>query len=315
MRDGTERLAVVLRAYPRSYRARRGEEILATLEEGAPDRDGAETLRVCVDLVAHGLRLRLGIASDQATGRVLAAAALPGLMMALAAALVLPFVAQVLPGIRHSTVDWGPDTAIWPGLLAVWIVGSLAALVLPKYKRLLAGTCVAATLVAVTALPAYSWGSPPVFWLLVALAVPSLLAPRTSPRRSHRWFALLVGGLVLGALVVASLQSPWFGTGGPGFYYEAVGFAPAVAGAVLVCALILLAARRWVLGSALALLGIPWLVFAAVGHGPVRVSATTSVVSVSLACIVGVGLLALWVSGVRVRHEGAGEDSQPAGGD
>jgi hypothetical protein len=306
MTDATDRLAVVLRVYPKAYRARRGAEILATLEEGAPDRDGMETLRVVIDLMAHGLRLRLGIASDQAAGRGLAAAALPGMAMAFAVAAFLPFAAQLLPGLHHVPIDWGPDTAIWPGLFAVWILGSLAALVFPGTKRLLAGACVAATLVTVTALPTFSWGSLPVFWLLVALAVPSLLAPRTSPRHSHRWFALLVGGLVLGALVVASLQSPWLRTGGPGFYYEAVGFAPAVAGAVLVCALILLVARRVVLGSALALLAVPWLVFAAVGHGPARVSATTSVVAVALACMVGVGLLAVWVSDVSKAHVAGG---------
>jgi hypothetical protein len=305
MRGGTERLAVVLWAYPKPYRARRGAEILATLEEGAPDRDGMETLRVVVDLMAHGLRLRLGLASDQAAGRMLAAAALPGMSMALAAAAFLPFGAQLLPGIHHDPIDWGPDTAIWPVLFAVWILGSLASLVFPGSKRLLAGSCVAATLVTVTALPTFSWGSLPVFWLLIALAVPSLLAPRMSPRRSHRWFALIVGGLVLGALVV-SLQGPWFRNGGPGLYYGAVGFAPAVAGAVLLCALILLVARRRVLGSALALLAVPWLVFAAVGHGPAQVSTTTSVVAVALAGMVGVGLLPVWVSDLSKVHAAGG---------
>jgi hypothetical protein len=116
----------------------------------------------------------------------------------------------------------------------------------------------------------------------------------------------LVGALVLGALVVASLRSPWFRTGGPGFYYEAVAFAPCVGVAVLVCALILVVARRWVLGSALALLAVPWLVFAGVGHGPVQVAATTSAASGALACIVGVGLTAVWVSDVSKVHATAG---------
>jgi hypothetical protein len=103
--------------------------------------------------------------------------------------------------------------------------------------------------------------------------------------------------------VVASLQSPWFSTGGPGFYYELVGFAPYVAGAVVVCSVIFLVARRWVLGSALALLAVPWLFFASVGHGPLRVSPTTSVVSVATACTIGLGLLGVWSLDRSKPHE------------
>jgi hypothetical protein len=228
------------------------------------------------------------------------------MMMALAVAVVLPFVAQLLPGIHHTSTDWGPDTAVWPGLFAVWILCTISAVVFVRYKQLLAATPVTATLVTLTFLPVFSWGSLPAFWLLVGLAIPCLLAPRTSPRRSHRWFAFLVGGLVLGALVVASVGSVWFSTGGPEFYYQLVGFVPFVAGSVVACSLILLVARSWVLGSALLLLAVPWLLFASVGHGPLRASTTTSLVSVAVACLIGVGLLAAWLADLRNAHEPAG---------
>jgi hypothetical protein len=303
MKGRGDRFTMLLWAYPKGYRERRGEEILGTLLEDAPTLGTYESLRVGIDIVAHGFRLRLGIAPDQMVGRVLVAAALPGMMMAAAAAMVMPFFGQVLPDIRNGPGSWGPDTAIWPGLCIPWILGSVAALVFPKHRQLLATACVAATVIAKFLLPLGPWGLPPGFLLLISLAVPSLLAPRTPPRWSHRGFAVLVGGLVLGALVVASVRSPWASLGGPGFYGEFSRCAPYVAGTVFACSAILLVTRRWVYGSALALLAIPWLLVPTVDPGPLAVSTTTSALSVAAACAISVGLIGVWFSDLLKSHE------------
>jgi hypothetical protein len=303
MKARSDRFALLLRAYPKAYRDRRGEEILAILLEDAPTFDTYESVRVGIDIVAHGLRLRVGIASDQLAGRVLVVAALPGMMMAAAAAMVMPLFGQVLPDIRYGPSSWGPDTAIWPGLCIAWIVGCVAALVFPKRGRLLAAACVAATVIAKFLLPIGPWGLPPGFLLLISLAVPSLLAPRTSPRRSRRGFAVLVGAVVLGALVVASVRSPWVTSGGPEFHGEFSRCTPYVAGTVIACSAILLAAHKWMYGSALALLAIPWLLFPMAEPGPLTVSTTTSALSVAAACAISVGLLGLWFSDLWKVHE------------
>ncbi len=298
MRARDDRFTLLLRAYPKRYRERRGEEILTTLLEDAPTYGTYESMRVGMDIAAHGLRLRVGIASDQLAGRVLVAAALPGMMMAAAAAMVMPAFGQVLPDIRNGPGSWGPDTAIWPGLCIAWILGCVAALVFPKRGRLFAAVCVAATVIVEFLLPIAPWGLPPGFLLLISLAVPCLLAPRTSPRRSHRRFALLVGAVVLGTLAVVSVRSPWVSS--PVFYEEFNRCAPYVAGTVIVCSASLLITRRWVQGSGLALLAIPWLLVPIVEPGPLALS---SALSVAALCAISVGLLGLWFSDLWKAHE------------
>ena len=157
----SDRFAILLRAYPRSYRERRGAEILGTLLEGESSRNSFESLRVGADVVAHGIRLRFGIASDQTGGRVAAAAALPGMVMAAAVAVVLPVFAQLLPGIHHDPFSFGPDTVIWPGLYIVWILGAAAAFVFPRRKRVMAVACIVATILTGLVLPMGSTCTPP----------------------------------------------------------------------------------------------------------------------------------------------------------
>ena len=294
MKARGDRFTQLLRAYPKAYRDRRGDEIVSTLLEDASGNGTYESMRVGIDLVAHGLRLRAGIASDQLAGRVLVAAALPGMVMAAAAAAVMPMFGQVFPDIRYGPSSWGPDTAIWPGLCIVWILGCVAALIFPKPGRYFAAACVAATVIVKLLLPIGPWGLPASFLLLISLAVPCLLAPRTSPRRSHRGLALLVGAVVLGTLMVVSVCSPWVSSGGPVFYGEFNRCAPYVAGAVIACSVILLATRRLVQGSALALLAIPWLLVSVVDPGPLGLSTTISALAAVATGAISVGLVGLW---------------------
>ena len=92
-----DRFTQLLRAYPKAYRDQRGDEIVSTLLEDGSGNGTYESMRVGIDLVAHGLRLRAGIASDQLAGRVLVAAALPGMMMAAAAAAACRCSARYFP--------------------------------------------------------------------------------------------------------------------------------------------------------------------------------------------------------------------------
>jgi uncharacterized integral membrane protein len=294
MNRNDDPLATVLWAYPKRYREQRGNEILSTIREDS-DRNLVETVRVCCNVIAHGLRLRFGIASDQPTGRVLAAAALPGMMMAAAIAVVLPLYAQLLPGIHHSGASFGPDTAIWPGIFILWILGSLSTLILPRHKQLAAAVCIVVSLVAFFALPVGTLGLPPALPLLIALAIPSLFAPRTWPTQSHRAFALIVGVLTVAILVAASLHNPWE-TRGLFFYGQFEQLAGYVAVAAVVGGLVLFAARRLVLGTALAVLSVPWLLAPTLTTGPFQNSTTSSTLSIAVGCALGVTLLGAWCS-------------------
>ena len=302
MRSRADRLAILLRAYPRPYRQRRGEEILGTLLEGETGRNRFETLRVGVDVVAHGIRLRLGIAPDQTGGRVAAAAALPGMVMAAAVAVVMPVFAQLLPGIHHDPFSFGPDTVIWPGLYIVWILGATAAFVLPRRKRVLAAACIVATVLTGLVLPNGQYLHP-TFSLLIALVVPALVAPRTSARRSHRLFALLVGGVAFCTLFATAALSPEASYGGPLFYWAFGTFAPYVGGTAIVCSAICVVARRWRHGVALALLAVPWLLFPTVDQVSFGVRTTVFLALIELAGIVGVGLLGEWLSSMSKTPE------------
>jgi len=301
MTGGSDRLDVLIRAYPKAYRERRGEEILGTLHEDALAQGTYERLRVGIDIVAQGLRLRLGIAPDQLMGRVLVAAALPGMMMATAAAMVMPLFGHILPDHRMPG-SWGPATAIWPGLCVAWILGSLAALVFPRRMRVIAVACIAVTVIAEFLLPLGPFGLPSGFLLLVCLAVPSLLAVRTPPRWSHRGFAVLTGGLVLGVLVIAAVRTQWYSSGIAGSYGDIVRCTPYVAGTLIVFSAILLVARRWVTGSAIALLATPWLLLPAGNAGLLTAPTTITPLAVAAVCAIGVGLLGVWASDLWKSH-------------
>ncbi len=302
MKRKRSRFAILLWAYPKAYRERRGEEILSTLLDGAPSLNSFETLRVGADVVAHGFRRRLGIASDQSGGRIAAAAALPGMMMAAAVAVVIPVFAQLLPGIHHDPVSFGPDTVIWPGLYILWVLGAVAAFVTPKRKRVLAMACVLATILTGLLLP-HGGYLHPIFSLLVALVVPALLAPKTSASRSHRLFALMIGGTVVCTLFATAAPNPEASYGGPEFYWVFGTLAPYVAGILILCSVICVVARRWRHGVALALLTVPWVVYPTIDQRPFGIATTGYLVSTELVCVLGAGLLGEWLSSLRKTPE------------
>ena len=296
MRARRDYLSLLLRAYPQSYRRRRGDEILDTLLEDCDTNSRYENLRVALNVVGHGLRLRMGIASDQRTGRVLVAAAVPGMAMVGITTAVIPLCGQVIPDIRNGPVSWGPDTAIWPGLCIVWILGCLASLVFPARARLFAAACIATTVIARYALPIAPWGLPSGLTLCIALALPCLVAPRTFPRWSHRRLALLSSAVVPGGIVAYSLSKPLPVVDSFWFYSGFSRAAPYVGGTVIALSVILLLARRWMQGSAIAVLAIPWLLLPVIKPALPGFPTRTPTILVAVACFIGAGLLALWVS-------------------
>jgi hypothetical protein len=136
----------------------------------------------------------------------------------------------------------------------------------------------------------------PAFLLLMALVVPAVLAPRTSSRRSQRGFSLLVGGVTLCTLVVTFAHHPGASFGGPTFYWVLGTAAPYVAATVITCSALFMVARRWVQGTALVLLAIPWLILPTIDKDPFGVDNALYVVSIEIACALGFGLIGLWFS-------------------
>ena len=82
MNDLERRYRLLLLAFPRRYRARRGEELVGTLMEGARPEQRWPTPSEAADLVDAGLRARTGLSSESALGSVLGLAAPYGLAVA-----------------------------------------------------------------------------------------------------------------------------------------------------------------------------------------------------------------------------------------
>ncbi len=68
-------IGLVLRLYPRRYRREYGEEILAVYQQTAAEVSPVGRFREAADIAAHAMRLRLGLSSATAAGRLLARAA------------------------------------------------------------------------------------------------------------------------------------------------------------------------------------------------------------------------------------------------
>ncbi|MEV7086879.1 hypothetical protein AB0O07_13415 [Streptomyces sp. NPDC093085] len=72
---GASVIGAAIRLYPRRYREEYGAEIRAVYEETAAEASAVNRLRETADIAAHAVRMRLGLNSSTAAGRILAAAA------------------------------------------------------------------------------------------------------------------------------------------------------------------------------------------------------------------------------------------------
>lgn len=119
----------VLRLYPPRYRREYGEEIRAVHEETAAGLSRAGRLRETADIAAHAIRMRLGLTSATAAGRLLAGAApfAVGAATAGCGAHLTRWYAGVVasPSPAHFAAD------AWTALLlasALVVVGGITAL-------------------------------------------------------------------------------------------------------------------------------------------------------------------------------------------
>jgi hypothetical protein len=102
MSDLERRYHVLLLAFPRRYRERRGEEMVGTLMEAAGPEQRWPSPADAADLVDAGLAARTGLSSESAISSVLGLAAPYGLAVAGAIASVcLVFGELKVPGIWH----------------------------------------------------------------------------------------------------------------------------------------------------------------------------------------------------------------------
>jgi hypothetical protein len=108
----------LLRAFPRGYRQHRGEEMLATLLEGAGPGQTRPTAADIADLMQAALRERLGLH------------AAPDLQAALR--LVGPFCLAVAAGFAVSSWSVNPASPMFALVAGVWLMAVLAAVMLPR---------------------------------------------------------------------------------------------------------------------------------------------------------------------------------------
>lgn len=114
-------IGLVLRLYPRRYRAECGEEITAVYQQVAVDAPAVERFREATDIAAHAVRMRCGLSSTTAAGRLLARAA----PLAVASAAVY---GGVQLSQRYAEVVATPSAAHY--FLDAWTVLLLAAVLL-----------------------------------------------------------------------------------------------------------------------------------------------------------------------------------------
>ncbi len=293
----------LLRAYPRSYREERGEEIIGFLLEASAAGDDVMT-RDAADIVVHGFQLRLGLTSERFAGRVLALAAAPGLVMGAVFALAMFVFGEWLPVVTGAPIllRFGPFWTIGPVVYLVWVLAATGALLWPQWQRLLAAVGV---VVALAAVPVGDLvGARPNLWvllLLVELGLPAVLAPATDGGRANRRVAVgagLVTGVVLG-LLAQSMVTPgsrFF----PSFYWWG-GWAigrdlpwVAAAGVVVVGGLVVF--RRAEVAGAVSVLLVAWT---AVNGFSSYGMTTADTVNVVAAFGFGAWLVVLWMVDLR----------------
>ena len=270
MIDLERRFRLLLLAFPRSYRQRRGEEMVGTLMEAARPGQRWPSLGDAADLVGAGLQVRTGLAAQSPVGSVVGLAAPYGLAIAGGLATVcLLFGELQVPGVWRQ--GWQPnqftgqrfETNAVPfyGLTLLAFVGMAVARA--GLARVVALAACVAGYVSYTTGGLRGNGKPPVdllAFVFVAL-VPTVVAPAV--RRSLVGvLGVAVAVIALGALLAPSRTGP---DSRAAFYadtpstvihdrpYLAVGLL------VVVVALVARAKRtnQWQLGGAAALLVPP----------------------------------------------------------
>ena len=142
----------LLLAYPRSYRERRGEEIIAVLMDDAQPGQSRPDRRAAFDLVLGGVRERLGLHNPD--GFLAGAALAAPVCVALAAIDALTTMIEGPRTTSHLVVAYA-----WLAVAALWAAT-------PRLNTLVVGLAVGATSVATIGLGIESW--PAACWGLAA---------------------------------------------------------------------------------------------------------------------------------------------------
>ncbi|MEV6522963.1 hypothetical protein AB0M43_13525 [Longispora sp. NPDC051575] len=279
------RYRALLRAYPSEFRAEHGDQLVATLLDGARPGQTHPTLGDTADLVGSGLRRRLGL--DRHAGVE------TGLRLAAPVAL---FLLTCLSGVELMTRGWelraGFPATWWvyfvAGTTVVWLVAALGWAVLPRtVGRVLVGVALAGTVSGqfvsgLTSTTLFTNDpnqgrsmSPATFGAYALLGAVAFLGTRDSVTRVPVRLLAVAGGLGWAALSVTDLT----GRGGiPGGvfrwdagdhsygYVKLVGYPllPALCALAAMVAAGLLAHRRrgasgWLWAAAVLLLPATWL--------------------------------------------------------
>jgi len=255
----------LLLAYPAAYRASRGDEIVATMLDSSP-YGGGPSLADQIDVVAAGLRQRLGTARIPGLHAGLVAAA--PVALALAAGISGFALVRIEPLARGEYVRGaellGVFRTLAPVAYAFWLLAFVGFVALrPPLARALIAVAVTVTVVAPVVAPLTTVERPPM-WVVMALAAFGLLAlAGTSPAHGavpptiDERLAVASGGLAVA--VGGWLVTP----AGVGYYQPTVArvgmVVTASVAAVAVVALMRRGRSEWL--WAVALLGLPagWL--------------------------------------------------------
>lgn len=288
-------IARLIKVYPKSYRNERGGEIVATLLE-ATSQSGAQLGMLDVlDLIIHGMEVRLGITSERFAGRVLDAAAMPGLIVAAGLSAFLLGNALWLP---HSNLPQPLRTGVFhtfgPVIYAIWISGVAGSLLWPQRRRVFASICVVSTLAAIPiGMLFLASANLTMMGLLLGFGLPCALAP-TATVANRRSFWRISSGVALFIVVW------WFGGGvgksGQGVTYLSVEWVSVprlgsavswIVGISFVTTCLLLILRRTTAAGALVVLTAPWMVVAAdYGHNENGSIGPTSII---------LGIMLVWL--------------------
>jgi len=268
----------LLVAYPAEYRADRGDEIVATLLDlTGPDRRSPR-IADAADLVASGLRRRLGTSALAGFDAGLTVAAPVALALAAGiSAFAWWRVEPISVGVHMGgPALFGAFRTLGPIAYLLWIIAAAGrALLRPSVGRAFIGIAVVVTLLMPAIAPFTTVDRPPL-WVLMALSTFGLLAlagtgtwagASGTPSTDERV------GVPIGALAVAisasSVMVIWPPSGGGfGYYYQPtlarVGTVVAATVAVLAAIAVVRLLRRrsaqeWLWATAL--LGLPagWL--------------------------------------------------------
>ncbi|MFE9118700.1 hypothetical protein [Streptomyces sp. NPDC007172] len=220
---------VLLRLYPAGFRRAFGDEIAESYREATVGAGSRVRIREAADIVAHALRLRLGIGSAHSAGRLLATAA-PFSLAATAAYAAFNLVGSAgdwyVMRIAGTAGDAGSLTTLMNAGYLLTLIGAVVALAGRHVPGVLAATVGAVGSSASFLYPI--WRTPPdLRWELVGfLLTPVLIAalplacpPDLRPARRVRgamgvivlavWAVLLVAALVVIDPLGIGLLTPW----------------------------------------------------------------------------------------------------------